>query len=805
MQESLTTAASLELPAPEPPSPELGATSKPVTDLAALTLTAARCCICEQRDAEPVGVTADFEYHTSGDTFLVRRCRRCNLVYLDPRPSEDDFSRIYPPEYHAFNFSAEEFGLAYRVRSWLESRRLLRWCRDLPQGARIIDVGCGDGFHLRLLRQSGRPGWKLEGIEPNARAADAARASGLTVHQGVIEQLDLAAASYDMALLIMTIEHLNDPMTVLTAVRRILRPGGRLIIVTDNTATIDFRIFKARHWGGYHAPRHTYLFDPTTLRALLEKAGFEVESIGFMVSPVNLVYSLHNLLEDYRVPRWLVNRFTLSSPLSLAVFTAVDTLRRLAGSGAILRATARQPFPRPSASPSPARSSESVPGTPRTAAHDRAPVAVIGAGIAGLVAARELQANGIPVIVYEAGQRVAGLARSFPDADGFTNDLGAHFITNRLAAALGVGSQCRDVHYYGESVWLGGVSHGYPLGLATMPRFVASALAARAKPTRRTAPDSAAEWFKAEYGDRLADEVAIPLTEQWSGAPASELAPSVGEKLEGGVLHVVMLKLGARVTERAVAHGYCGEQPEEINVWHVYPEHGVGTLCESLAASLGENVHLESAVDGIMVDGDRVAAIRVNGRETEVSAAMSTAPVHILARLVQGTDAVKHLAHFRYRPMVLVNLRLRGRGLLSDVVLWTPESQFPFFRITEAPVSMPWLAPEGKTHFQVDIGCEVGDATWKMDDEEIAQSCLEHLRPIVPDVQQRYLGSRVMRTPIAYPVFLRTYEAERKALEHTTGVEGLYSIGRNGEFAHILMEDVYWRTLRRTRTLVASR
>jgi len=94
---------------------------------------------------------------------------------------------------------------------------------------------------------------------------------------------------------------------------------------------------------------------------------------------------------------------------------------------------------------------------------------------------------------------------------------------------------------------------------------------------------------------------------------------------------------------------------------------------------------------------------------------------------------------------------------------------------------------------------------WKMDDEEITQSCLEHLRPIVPDVQQRYLGSRVMRTPIAYPIFLGTYEAERKALEHTTGVEGLYSIGRNGEFAHILMEDVYWRTLRRTRTLVASR
>jgi oxygen-dependent protoporphyrinogen oxidase len=143
--------------------------------------------------------------------------------------------------------------------------------------------------------------------------------------------------------------------------------------------------------------------------------------------------------------------------------------------------------------------------------------------------------------------------------------------------------------------------------------------------------------------------------------------------------------------------------------------------------------------------------------------------------------------------MIFVNLRLEGRGLLPDVVTWTPESEFPFFRLTETPLSMPWLAPAGKTVITVDIGCEKGDEFWQMDDEALGEMCVKNLKAIIPDVRSRYLGCRVMKTPIAYPVFLREYEAERRALMDGTGIENLYSIGRNGEFSHIFMEDVNYR------------
>jgi SAM-dependent methyltransferase len=322
-------------------------------DSASLQLEAVSCCMCGQSDAEPVAVGEDFEYHSSPETFLALFCRRCSLVYLSPRPTPNSLPCIYPANYHAFNFSAEEFGLSFKVRSWLESRRLRHAARDLPANARILDVGCGDGFHLRLLRRLGPASWQLEGVDADRRAVDAARASELIVHPGDVQDVDLPLASYDLVLLIMTIEHLADPLRTLQRIGELLRPGGRLMVITDNTATVDYRFFGHRHWGGYHFPRHWNLFDSKSLRAVIEKAGLEVDHLTTMVSPVNWVYSIRNLLVDWKAPKWMVECFSLSSSVSLGVFTIFDLGWMLMGRGAILRALARRPVIPDAGSPEP--------------------------------------------------------------------------------------------------------------------------------------------------------------------------------------------------------------------------------------------------------------------------------------------------------------------------------------------------------------------------------------------------------------------------------------------------------------------
>jgi len=266
------------------------------------------------------------------------------VVFISPRPAAAAFGQIYPADYHAFNFSEEEFGIVHAVRSRLEANRLLKYCHGLPPNGRVLDVGCGDGFHLRLLRDHGEPGWLLEGADLDERAVRAVRASGLDAYHGTIESLELREATYDLVYSIMTIEHVPHPDRFLRAIYRVLKPGGRLVLVTDSTDTVDFKLFQKSYWGGYHFPRHFYLFNRSSLARLASSAGFQVRRMNTLVSPVNWVYSIHNYLVDRNAPKRVIEQFTLRSPVSLGVFTALDIVLRGLGRGALLNAYLQKPL-----------------------------------------------------------------------------------------------------------------------------------------------------------------------------------------------------------------------------------------------------------------------------------------------------------------------------------------------------------------------------------------------------------------------------------------------------------------------------
>jgi len=282
------------------------------------------------------------------------------------------------------------------------------------------------------------------------------------------------------------------------------------------------------------------------------------------------------------------------------------------------------------------------------------------------------------------------------------------------------------------------------------------------------------------------------------------LSAAVGEKFATSLPRSLMLKAAGAISHRTVALGYSKTIAESPHVWHVYPEGGIGTVCEKLAEEVRGNIVLDHPVEAIYVENERIVGVRAGGRDDPAAAVISTAPVHILPKLIRGSDRLAPMARFRYRAMVFVNLRISGASGLRDVVTWTPGDEFPFFRLSDIGLGLPWLVPAGKSLITADIGCEVGDATWTSADDELGQRCINAMEQIVPGITARYLGCRVMRTALAYPIYHRDYEEDRLRFERGTDIGGLLSIGRNGEFAHLLMEDVYWGTKRKVAKLVAE-
>ena len=430
------------------------------------------------------------------------------------------------------------------------------------------------------------------------------------------------------------------------------------------------------------------------------------------------------------------------------------------------------------------------------------PIVIIGAGLAGLTAARYLREHGQSVRVFEASKNIAGLCRSEFDEEGFTYDCGAHFINSRLAAALGISSTCQPMPHYEEVFHYRGRNYKYPLGLLSSPSFVASAAKARLFGLVGKRPTTVAEAFRRSMGQAIANKLALPLVEAWSGESRDKLSPAIAEKFSTTPWQAFRLGIASRFSKHTVAIGYSHEVPESPHVHFVYPDGGVGAVCEAMATEISDLIETESRVERIVISDNRVTGVFVNGEFIFASAVVSTAPVHILSKLVEGTDRLSSLSEFKYRPMVFVNLKFNRPNVMEQVVTWTPEQKYTFFRISDIGRALPWLVPEGKNQITCDIGCEIGDDTWNADPSQLASHCLSQVEQIVPGISEHYLGFHHRRTPNAYPVFKSSYEATRLGWELGTGIEGLVSVGRNGEFRHILMEDVYWRTRRACAELI---
>jgi SAM-dependent methyltransferase len=153
-----------------------------------------------------------------------------------------------------------------------ESAALLHPAGGDGEAGRLLDVGCGFGSFVGLMR--GR-GWDAEGVDPSPAAVAAAREAGLPVRLGTLEDLDAPDGAYDAVTLFYVLEHLPEPMKALKKINGLLKPGGTLLLRVPHTTPI-VRLLSPFGAGAalYDPPFHLYDFSPRVLARMLAEAGF---------------------------------------------------------------------------------------------------------------------------------------------------------------------------------------------------------------------------------------------------------------------------------------------------------------------------------------------------------------------------------------------------------------------------------------------------------------------------------------------------------------------------------------------------
>lgn len=252
------------------------------------------CNVCHSSDCQ---IRANLKSEVDGREYSAVQCNNCGLIFahLLPTPSFDLLQDIYDDEYTegqrvVIIDPKEDEALQLAVH------RQLDIVEKYVDKGRALNVGAMSKSNIVFEER----GWNLHVVEVSQYAAKTAREMwGLDVTLSRIEDYSCPPNTYDLVKLGHVVEHLFDPRVVVEKLQMMLKPGGILLIETDNsqglktrieigmrrivgekiTATIVHRVIKKnllKRYGRLTPPEHVYLFSERNLSSLLNSLGFSI-------------------------------------------------------------------------------------------------------------------------------------------------------------------------------------------------------------------------------------------------------------------------------------------------------------------------------------------------------------------------------------------------------------------------------------------------------------------------------------------------------------------------------------------------
>ncbi len=214
------------------------------------------------------------DHLVSGDVFAVQRCKNCNFLFTNPRPTVDEMPLFYQSDAYISHTDgrASFFEIIYQLvkRRMLKRKVSLLNKHTEDTGKTILDFGCGTGS---FLEAAARLGYDCYGVDQSKEARILASDKGLETFSNLDEIYTKDGLKFDAITLWHVMEHLHDFPNVFDTFLGLLKPGGVLIVAVPVSNSWD-ALHYGSWWAALDVPRHLFHFSREGLINSAKYKGF---------------------------------------------------------------------------------------------------------------------------------------------------------------------------------------------------------------------------------------------------------------------------------------------------------------------------------------------------------------------------------------------------------------------------------------------------------------------------------------------------------------------------------------------------
>jgi SAM-dependent methyltransferase len=255
-----------------------------------------KCQICNKETTVIFKDCDDYRLHVDSDIkFFIHYCSNCDIGYTKPDLSPQELSKFYPDHYLNYQSKKSIAGKYTRYKKEREIKYLLKRVKN--DNKSLFEIGCGSGETLYYAKKLG---FDIFGSDlDNQSIINAKKYFDLDIVPCPAEDL-IFNRKHDIVMMRHSLEHLNDPESVLINIyNNALSSGGLLYVVLPRFDSIDF-LFMRKYAVVMDIPRHRVQFSKKAVKLLLEKIGFTLVDEYALEAPSLYWESYLEILHDQR-------------------------------------------------------------------------------------------------------------------------------------------------------------------------------------------------------------------------------------------------------------------------------------------------------------------------------------------------------------------------------------------------------------------------------------------------------------------------------------------------------------------------